>query len=117
MYCSNCGGELNQGATFCPHCGAVQNEKKPVVPRSKNKAKWQELEMGGNWVPQPAGPGVQTAAKKKKQIILIACAAALLLAAVLAFLLLNGTFSGGNAVELSPIGAKYSEDGSAYIAL
>lgn len=117
MYCSNCGGELNQGATFCPHCGAVQNEKKPVVPRSKNKAKWQELEMGGNWVPQPAGPGVQTAAKKKKQIILIACAAALLLAAVLAFLLLNGTFSGGNAVELSPIGAKYSEDGSAYIIL
>lgn len=117
MYCSNCGGELNQGATFCPHCGAVQNEKKPVVPRSKNKAKWQELEMGGNWVPQPAGPGVQAAAKKKKQIILIACAAALLLAAVLAFLLLNGTFSGGNAVELSPIGAKYSEDGSAYIIL
>lgn len=117
MYCSNCGGELNQGATFCPHCGAVQNEKNPVVPRSKSKGKWQKIEMGGNWVPQPAGPGVQAPAKKKKQIILIACAAALLLAAVLAFLLLNGRFSGRNAVELNPIGAKYSEDGSAYIIL
>lgn len=117
MYCSNCGGELNQGATFCPRCGAVQNEKNPVVPRSKSKGKWQKIEMGGNWVPQPAGPGVQAPAKKKKQIILIACAAALLLAAVLAFLLLNGRFSGRNAVELNPIGAKYSEDGSAYIIL
>lgn len=37
-YCTNCGAELKEGATFCPKCGAKIGGKKPVEGQVVNNA-------------------------------------------------------------------------------
>lgn len=37
--CVNCGQSLPEDASFCPHCTAVQNEKKEVIPPRRWKKK------------------------------------------------------------------------------
>ena len=37
--CMNCGAELPEEASFCPHCTAIQNEKHQLVPRWPRR-KW-----------------------------------------------------------------------------
>lgn len=41
MFCKNCGKEIDDGATFCPHCGASQGstpppQQKVVDPNDKS---------------------------------------------------------------------------------
>lgn len=37
--CKNCGAELAEGASFCPHCATVQIEKQPVRPPRRRHGK------------------------------------------------------------------------------
>ena len=38
--CLNCGAELPEGASFCPHCTAIQIEKHPVKPPRLRRKRW-----------------------------------------------------------------------------
>ena len=88
MFCLKCGKEIENGAKFCPHCGAVTSAgaapsapKPPVytMPEGNNSFDWSPSSQGGN--------------KRRGAGLIIGGAAAAVLVVVLVIVAISGLFS------------------------
>ncbi len=70
MFCTNCGGEIREGAAFCPHCG------QPIEPRQASQPEASAEAAGDIHSSEGAGASGHDGRPKWVRIVIIAVVAA-----------------------------------------
>ncbi len=97
MYCSNCGKETSEGASFCPYCGAKTAEDMPKL-QSRQETVSQAAYVGNDRETEEL-----PVYKRKNKAALIVAFVPLICAILNSFFLLGGTLLAGSKPNYTDI--------------